>query len=52
VFKAAWDAHAVVEREGRARTFLHPEDGVLRYEQLALAVAYRPDLKLVVLAPL
>jgi transcriptional regulator with XRE-family HTH domain len=52
VFAEAWDAHAVVEREGQARTFVHPNDGVLRYEQLALAVAYRPDLKLVVLTPL
>jgi transcriptional regulator with XRE-family HTH domain len=51
-FAEAWDAQVVVEREGRARTFVHPDEGTLRYEQLALAVAHRPDLKLVVLAPL
>lgn len=51
-FAHAWDAHIVVEREGRTRTFVHPDDGIVHYEQLALAVVHRSDLKLVILAPL
>jgi transcriptional regulator with XRE-family HTH domain len=51
-FARAWDAQVVVEREGHARSFLGPHGSVQRYEQVALHIAQRPDLKLVVLTPL
>src|ERR1700722_2364701 len=33
IFAREWDAQTVVAREGGARTFLHPKDGPLVYEQ-------------------
>ncbi|MDQ0468140.1 helix-turn-helix transcriptional regulator [Labrys wisconsinensis] len=51
LFARAWDAHAVVGREGGARGFRHPEDGLVRYRQLTFNPAGRPDLKLVMLTP-
>jgi transcriptional regulator with XRE-family HTH domain len=51
-FAQAWDAQVVVEREGRARTFLDQNRKVCHYEQVALHTTQRPDLKLVVLVPL
>jgi transcriptional regulator with XRE-family HTH domain len=48
-FAAFWSDHAVLAREGGARLFNHPNDGVLHYEQLTLAPAGRPDQKLVIL---
>ncbi|HLI11347.1 MAG TPA: helix-turn-helix transcriptional regulator [Alphaproteobacteria bacterium] len=48
-FARAWDAHAVVAREGGLRTFNHPREGFLRYEQVTLTPASQPGLKLVVL---
>jgi transcriptional regulator with XRE-family HTH domain len=50
-FATAWEAHAVTEREGGERTFVHPADGFLRYRQTTLLVAPRHDIKLVVLIP-
>ncbi|MCX5494336.1 helix-turn-helix transcriptional regulator [Kaistia dalseonensis] len=51
LFAEAWDAHAVVDREGGERTFTHPVDGFLRYRQITLLPARHPDLKLVILTP-
>jgi len=48
-FAHAWQAHAVTDREGGERTFTHPEDGFLRYEQTTFLLARHPDVKLVVL---
>ncbi|WP_029074950.1 helix-turn-helix transcriptional regulator [Kaistia adipata] len=51
-FAEAWEAHAVVDREGGLRTFDHPQDGFLRYEQATFLLARHPDIKLVLLTPL
>ena len=48
-FERAWQAHAVTEREGGERTFNHPADGFLRYQQTTFLLAPHPDVKLVVL---
>jgi transcriptional regulator with XRE-family HTH domain len=48
-FAAFWSDHAVLAREGGARLFNHPRDGVQRYEQVTLSPAGRPDYKLVML---
>lgn len=50
-FAHAWQAHDVTEREGGERTFNHPRDGFLRYQQTTLLVAPHHDVKLVVLTP-
>lgn len=50
-FAEAWEAHAVVDREGGLRTFSHPDDGFLRYEQVTFMLARHPDIKLVLLTP-
>jgi transcriptional regulator with XRE-family HTH domain len=50
-FARLWDEHGVVGREGGARTFNHPADGFLSYEQVTFDVAGRPDLKLTMLVP-
>lgn len=51
-FARFWDEQAVLAREGGERRFSHPRLGQLRYEQMTLEVANRPDLKLIVLSPL
>lgn len=51
-FARAWDEQQVLSREGGLRTFRHPDDGPLRFEQIALLPAARPGLILVVLVPL
>jgi transcriptional regulator with XRE-family HTH domain len=48
-FKQCWTEHAVVDRTGGERTFDHPREGRLRYEQISFALANRPDFKLVML---
>jgi transcriptional regulator with XRE-family HTH domain len=48
-FSHAWEAHAVTDREGGERTFNHPVDGFLRYEQITFLLARHQDVKLVVL---
>jgi transcriptional regulator with XRE-family HTH domain len=48
-FAHAWEAHAVTDREGGERTFNHPVDGFLRYEQITFLLARHQDVKLVVL---
>lgn len=50
-FRAAWERQAVSAREGGARLFNHPEDGLLAFTQHSLSAAERPDFKLVVLEP-
>ena len=50
-FAAFWSDHAVLAREGGARIFNHPADGVRHYEQATLSPAGRPDYKLVMLIP-
>jgi transcriptional regulator with XRE-family HTH domain len=51
-FDQAWRAHDVLEREGGERSFVHPQDGHLRYRQTTLLLARSHDIKLVVLTPL
>ncbi len=50
-FAAFWSDHAVLAREGGARGFNHPRDGMLYYEQATLSPAGQPDYKLVMLLP-
>jgi transcriptional regulator with XRE-family HTH domain len=50
-FARFWDAHGVLEREGGERTFNHPADGFLRYEQITFNLAGWPDLRLTMLLP-
>lgn len=50
-FSRFWNSHAVLAREGGARQFNHPQDGVLRYQQVTLIPASHPDHKLVMLLP-
>jgi transcriptional regulator with XRE-family HTH domain len=49
-FARLWSKHAVLGREGGERTFDHPLDGFLRYEQITMTLASRPELKFVMLA--
>ncbi len=51
VFARVWSDQAVLAREGGARTFNHPQDGLIRYEQATLLPATHPGIKLVVLLP-
>jgi transcriptional regulator with XRE-family HTH domain len=51
-FARFWTEQEVLGREGGERHFNHPTDGPLRFEQLSLSLAARPDLKLVLLTPL
>jgi transcriptional regulator with XRE-family HTH domain len=51
LFARLWGEHSVLGREGGARTFNHPTQGDLRYEQVTFNVANRPDLKLAMLIP-
>jgi len=48
-FAKCWSEHAVVDRTGGERTFDHPRQGRLFYDQVAFSVANRPDFKLVML---
>ncbi|MDE1147381.1 MAG: helix-turn-helix transcriptional regulator [Azospirillaceae bacterium] len=52
VFADLWHAHAVTGRAGGERVFRHPEDGLLRYEQVTFTLAHQPDVKLVTLVSL
>jgi transcriptional regulator with XRE-family HTH domain len=51
IFAQYWQDQDVRNRSGGERRFDHPQDGLLRYEQLTLSPATRPDLKLVLLMP-
>jgi transcriptional regulator with XRE-family HTH domain len=48
-FAKCWREHDVVDRTGGERTFDHPRQGRLFYDQVAFSVANRPDFKLVML---
>ena len=50
-FARFWNDHAVLTREGGARAFNHPQDGLLQFEQVTLVPAAHPDHKLVMLLP-
>ncbi|MEF7614316.1 helix-turn-helix domain-containing protein [Aquincola sp. MAHUQ-54] len=50
-FDAAWRSQRVLAREGGARRFHHPRDGLLAYEQFTLRLAQHAALKLIVLVP-
>jgi transcriptional regulator with XRE-family HTH domain len=48
-FRRYWHERIVLEREGGERTFNHPTDGFLSYEQVTYALAGHPNLKLTML---
>jgi transcriptional regulator with XRE-family HTH domain len=48
-FAGFWDQHRVLGRDGGARTFNHPTEGFLRFEQVTFDLAGLPDLKLTIL---
>ena len=50
-FARFWNQHGVLARAGGERTFDHPADGFLRYEQVTFDLAGHPDIKLTVLVP-
>jgi len=50
-FARFWDRHGVLGREGGERTFNHPRDGFLRYEQVTFELAGHADVKLTILVP-
>jgi transcriptional regulator with XRE-family HTH domain len=51
-FGQFWREHAVLGREGGERTFNHPKDGFLRYEQVTFNLAGSPDFRLTMLVKL
>ena len=50
-FARMWEQHGVLGREGGERTFIHPRDGFLSYEQVTFELAGHADIKLTVLVP-
>jgi transcriptional regulator with XRE-family HTH domain len=48
-FARFWNEHGVLSREGGERTFNHPLDGFLRYEQITMTLSHRPEFKFVML---
>jgi transcriptional regulator with XRE-family HTH domain len=50
-FAQMWEQHGVLGREGGERTFDHPQDGFLRYEQVTFELAGHSDVKLTILVP-
>ncbi|MBB6249870.1 helix-turn-helix transcriptional regulator [Nitrospirillum iridis] len=50
-FADLWHAHTVTTRAGGERAFLHPADGLVRYEQVTLTLAGQAAVKLVTLVP-
>jgi transcriptional regulator with XRE-family HTH domain len=51
LFARAWREHDVIERAGGERSFDHPRQGRLFYEQVSFTLASRPDFKLLMLIP-
>ena len=49
LFTRLWNEHGVLSREGGTRTFDHPKDGFVSYEQITFGLTSRPDLKLTIL---
>jgi transcriptional regulator with XRE-family HTH domain len=52
LFAKAWDEQGVQYRSGGVRSFSHPDDGPLRFEQHTFSSSERPDYKLVMLVPI
>lgn len=50
-FAQMWEQHGVLGREGGERTFDHPADGFLRFEQVTFELAGHADVKLTILVP-
>jgi transcriptional regulator with XRE-family HTH domain len=50
-FAQMWEQHGVLGREGGERTFNHPTDGFLRFEQVTFELAGHADVKLTMLVP-
>ena len=48
-FARFWEQHGILGREGGERTFRHPVDGFVRYEQVTFNLASQPGLKLTIL---
>jgi transcriptional regulator with XRE-family HTH domain len=48
-FREMWEQHGVLGREGGERTFNHPAEGFLRYEQVTFELAGHADVKLTIL---
>jgi transcriptional regulator with XRE-family HTH domain len=48
-FARCWEMHGVAAREGGLRTFYHPTDGFVRYQQVSLTIAGWPDFRLTML---
>jgi transcriptional regulator with XRE-family HTH domain len=48
-FVQFWEQHGVLGREGGERTFNHPRDGFVRYEQVTFDLASQSDVKLTLL---
>lgn len=50
-FAQMWEQHGVLGREGGERTFNHPRDGFLAFEQVTFELAGHADIKLTMLVP-
>jgi len=50
-FAQMWEQHGVLGREGGERTFNHPRDGFLRFEQMTFELSGHSDVKLTILVP-
>jgi transcriptional regulator with XRE-family HTH domain len=50
-FARLWAAHGVLAREGGERTFNHPLDGVLHYQQVSMSCSGWPDFRMTMLLP-
>ena len=50
-FAQMWEQHGVLGREGGERTFNHPRDGFLAFEQVTFELAGHSDVKLTILVP-
>jgi transcriptional regulator with XRE-family HTH domain len=48
-FTRFWNDHTVLTREGGVREFNHPEQGLMRYQQVTLVPAVRSGYKMVML---
>ena len=51
-FARCWAAHGVLAREGGERTFKHPSEGLLHYQQVSLSLAGWPEFRLTMLLAL
>lgn len=51
-FARFWQQHDVLERQGGERSFNHPKQGLIRYQQFTLRPVEQDQLKLVLLKPI